>query len=225
MANLLERMIFHNFPLKLLSLGLAVGLWLAVNRDPIAEVALNVPIEFHNIPENLEINSEKIAEAQVRVRGPERVIQRVRSADVNVFIELLGAGPGERTFDLTAHQVRLPPDVDLVEVVPSQFHLSLDTRSLRQVEVRPRVMGQFAAGLGIARVLATPGVVTISGPRSRVDQVMTATTDPIDASGVVTSQTFSSNVYVADPLIQVVHPVPIQVTVIMEKAAARAGGH
>ena len=42
---------------------LAVGLWLAVARDPVAEVAVEVPIEFRNIPENLEISSESIPRA------------------------------------------------------------------------------------------------------------------------------------------------------------------
>ena len=52
-----------------------------------------------------------------------------------------------------------------------------------------------------------------------------AITDPIDASGVMTNQSFTSNVYVSDPLIQVVHPVPVRVTVIMEKASAPAGAN
>lgn len=225
MSDSLRQKLFANFGLKLLSLALAVGLWLVVAHDPVAEVALSVPIEFHNIPENLEINSEKIAEAQVRVRGPERFIRQTRSLDVHVVLDLAGASPGERTFDLTARQVHQPRDLEVVQVVPSQFHLSLDTRSTRQVAVRPRVTGNFAPGFRIARVVATPAAVTISGPRSRLDLVETASTDPVDASGVMTSQTFSTNVYVADPLIQVVVPVPIRVTVIMQRASASTGSN
>jgi YbbR-like protein len=66
--------------------------------------------------------------------------------------------------------------------------------------------------------------VTVTGPRARVEAVESATTDPVDASGVMGSQTFSTNVYVADPLIQVVHPVPVHVTVIIEKAPGTSGG-
>jgi len=42
---------------------------MVVARDPIAEVEMNVPIEFHNLPDNLEIDSASYTEAQVRVRG------------------------------------------------------------------------------------------------------------------------------------------------------------
>ena len=46
MNDLLHRYVLHNLGLKLVSLALAMGLWLAVTRDPVAEVAVEVPIEF-----------------------------------------------------------------------------------------------------------------------------------------------------------------------------------
>ncbi|HYL16068.1 MAG TPA: CdaR family protein [Terriglobales bacterium] len=221
----LQHFLFHNFGLKLFSLALAVSLWLVVARNPHAEVAVDVPIEFHHIPENLEINSENIPMAQVRVRGPEHLVHRLRPYDVHVEVDLTDAKPGERTFDLTAQQVREPRDLSVVQVVPSQFHLSFDTRMMRQVEVRPRVIGNFASGLRIAKAIANPAVITIVGPRVRVEAVEAATTDPVDASGVMTSQTFSTNVYVSDPLVQIVHPAPVHVTVIMEKSSRASGAN
>ena len=217
MSDFLQRYVLHNLGLKIFSLLFAIALWLAVARDPIAEVAITVPIEFHHIPENLEINSENIPAAQVRVRGPARLVHGLRPEEVHVEIDLRNAKPGERTFDLTAQQVHQPRDLDIVQIVPSQFHISLDTTLTRTVEVRPRVNGNFASGLRLARAVASPSFVTISGPRARVERVESATTDPIDASGVTNSQTFSTNVYVSDPLIQIVHPVPVYVTVMMEK--------
>src|SRR5262252_3112060 len=68
------RPLFHNLGLKFVSLVLAVGLWLAVARQPTAEVAVEVPIAFENMPGNLEISSVDIPKAQIRLRGPERAI-------------------------------------------------------------------------------------------------------------------------------------------------------
>ena len=76
MKDLFQRHVLHNFGIKLLSLALAVGLWLAVASDPSAEVAVDVPIEFRNIPENLEISSENVPRSQIRVRGPQRAVRR-----------------------------------------------------------------------------------------------------------------------------------------------------
>ena len=43
-------------------------------------------------------------------------------------------------------------------------------------------------------------------------------TDPVDASGTRTHETFTTNVYVADPLVQVVQPTSVHVTVVMGSA-------
>ncbi len=60
-------------------------------------------------------------------------------------------GPGERTFDLTSRQVRVPQDLEVVQIIPSQFQLSFDSRMTRSVEVRPRVIGTFASRDGASR--------------------------------------------------------------------------
>jgi YbbR domain-containing protein len=213
-----QRIFVHNFWLKLVSLLLAIGLWMVVARDPIAEVEINVPIEFRNLPDTLEIDSASFTEAQIRVRGPGRVIHRLGVGDVRAEIDLADVQPGERTFDLTGRQIRVPQDVQVVQIIPGQFHLSFDNRATRVVEVRPRVTGSFASGMRVAQVIADPPTIPIIGPRRRVDAVDAAITDPVDVSGVMTRASFVTQAYVPDPLIQVVHPTPIRVTVIMEVA-------
>jgi YbbR domain-containing protein len=200
----------------LVSLALAVGLWANVARDPVAEVELRVPIEFHNLPTNLEVDSANFTEAQIRLRGPERLIHRLQNGDVRAELDLAAVNPGERTFDLTARHVHVPQDLEVVQIIPGQFHLSFDTRDVRIVEVRPRMTGSFASGMRVAQVIADPPKVTISGPRRRVEAVEAAITDAVDASGTITRASFVTQAYVPDPLIQIVHPTPIRVTVIME---------
>ena len=222
MISFFRRYVLHNFWLKLLSLLLAVGLWFVIASDERpAEVAVRAPIVFQNVPSDLEISSELIPEAQIRIRGPERVIRQIRATDVHAEIELGGVKAGERTFDLTSQQVRHPREVSVVQVVPSQLHLAFDTRETREVEIRPRVTGNFVEGEQIASVKADVEKVTITGPRRHVERVDSATTDPVDASGTVSQATFVTNVYVSDPLVQVVRPTTIHVTVVMGKV----GGH
>lgn len=220
MASLVRRFFLHNLGLKVVSLGLAIGLWLVVARDPNAEVEMRVPIEFHNLPANLEVDSASFTEAQIRVRGPGRVIHQLQPGDVRADINLSTVTPGERTFDLTAQHVHVPQDLEVVQIIPGQFHLSFDTRETRTVEVRPRMTGDFASGMKVAQVIANPAQVTIAGPHRRLQAVEAAITDPVDASGTVTRASFVTQAYVPDPLIQVVHPTPIRVTVIMEGSGA-----
>ena len=225
MIGFLRRWVLHNFWLKILSLLLATGLWLAISPDQeLAEVAVRVPIEFQHVPPHLEISSITIPEAQIRVRGPERLIRGMRSTDLHAELELGDAKPGERTFDLTAQQIRHDRELHVVQVVPGQVHLSFDTRLTREVEIHPRVTGNFVEGEQIGKVVVDPETISITGPRHHVEMVDAATTDPVDASGTRTQATFVTNVYVPDALVQVVQPAPVRVTVIMEKNP-QASGH
>lgn len=224
MTDFFRRYVAHNLGLKVISLLLAVGLWLAVSRDPMAEVGVEVPVEFHHIPENLEISSEAIPQAQIRVRGPERIIHRLRPTDVHAEIDLRSIKPGEHTFDLTAEQINKPHGLDVVQIVPSQFHLDFDARLTRQVPVRPRVVGSFARGYEIGEVQTDPPTVSIVGPKRRVETVEAAITDPIDVSGTMQRGSFVTHAYVPDPLVQIMHSGPVRVTVIMKRVPPASGG-
>jgi YbbR domain-containing protein len=216
-----RRWFLHNLPLKVLSVVLAVGLWYAVSREPVSEVVVSVPVQFRNVPDDLEIGSEHIPQVEIRVRGPARVVRDLKPSDVRAEIDLAGAQPVERTFDLNGQHIRALPELSVVRIVPSQLHLNLDRRETRDVEVRARVMGSFAQGLQVARVVTVPAHITVSGPKRRVDSVEAALTDPVDASGTLHRGTFMTHIYLSDPLVQVVNPAPVEVTVIMERAPER----
>jgi YbbR domain-containing protein len=218
---LFKRYVVHNFSLKFLSLLLATGLWFMISRDEQpAEVAIRAPIVFQHVPEQIEISTESIPEAQIRVRGPERTIRQLKINEVQAEIDLTGVKSGDRTFDLTSQQVRHPRDVEIKQVVPSQLRLSFDTRMTREVPVSPRVTGIFASGAEIVKKDWDPLRVTISGPRRHVERIDAATTDPIDATGTSGTATFTTNVYVADPLVLVEGATSIRVTVVVQKVGA-----
>lgn len=218
MIALFQRYVVHNFSLKFLSLLLATGLWFMIARDEQpAEVAIRAPIVFQHVPEKLEISTESIPEAQIRVRGPERTIRQLKINEVQAEIDLTGVKSGERTFDLTSQQVRHPRDVEIKQIVPSQLRLAFDTRLTREVPVNPRVTGIFASGEEIVKKECDPPRVTISGPRRHVERIDAATTDPIDATGTFGSAVFTTNVYVPDPLVQVEQATSIRVTVVVQK--------
>lgn len=224
MGNFFRRYLLHNLWLKIMSLGLATLLWFVVARDPVAVVAVDVPIEFSGIPENLEISSENIPKAQIRLRGPEHVVRRLQPADVYAEVDLSTTRAGERVFDLTSNQIHKPAELEIVQVLPSQFHIAFDQRVSRQVPVQPRVVGTFANGYAIGQISVDPSTITISGPKKHVEGIESATTDPIDVSGAITRVSFSRHPYVSDPLIQVASPEPVRITVMINKTPGTPHG-
>src|SRR5437899_1988594 len=87
MADFFRRYVLHNLGLKLLSLVLAVGLWVAVARDPIAEVAVSVPIEFHRITDPVDATGTvERASFTTHAYVSDPLVQLVRPAPVRVTV-------------------------------------------------------------------------------------------------------------------------------------------
>jgi len=217
LLNFFRKYVLQNLPFKLVSLAIAVMLWWAVGRDSAIEIPMTVPLEFQHAPSNLLINSDYPFQAQITLRGPEHLLQEVRPSQVHAVLDLEGAGPGEQTYDLSASQVLVPHNVKVVQVVPAQFHISFDRSATRTVEVQARAIGTLLSGYEIENMEAVPSRVTIVGPEKRVNTIVSAMTDPVDATGVVGSATFTTHAYVSDPLVRVQPTGPIHVTVTTEK--------
>jgi len=219
----LLKWLFKDFWLKLLALFIATLLWYALARDPVAEVAFHANIEFLNRPADLEFNSDAPQQVEIRVRGPARIIGGLTSDDVHPVIDLRDATVGERSYQMSPQRIQSPHEVEVVQVVPAEIRVSFDHREYREVEVRPRVLGTFATGYRLVSASAVPPKVVIVGPARRVRLVDEVLTDPVDASGAVGHATFTTHAYIADPLVRMVNPQPIRVTVVTERSTARTG--
>ena len=215
-----RKRLLSNFGLKLVSLLIAVLLWLAISSAPLTEIAFSVPVEFRNVSDGVEVTSENIPQAEVRVRGPIRVVRELKPSDIHVVLDMADVSlspTGERTFDLNARLVRVPAGVEVVQVVPSYMRLSFDKRGSRRLEVRARVVGSFPPGYKISSVTVEPASVTVIGPEKHLKAMEAAMTDLIDASGVMGKQTFLATAHVEDPLVRFTDAAAVRVTVVTEK--------
>lgn len=217
MIGLLRKYVFHNFLLKIVALAVATAMWAAVARDPVAEVALTVPIEFQHVPENIEMSSETIPQAQIRVRGPGRLVRNLTPAQLQATLDLAEARPGERTYELKGSQVRVPRGIQVTQVVPAQLHLTFDRRSRREVPIRARVVGAYGQGIH-SEFAVTPPTAWIVGPERRTALIHEVLTDAVDAAGLEGKADFPGvHLFVTDPLVHVASPATAEVRVQMER--------
>lgn len=219
--GLLRRYVFHDAGLKLFSLIMATCLWAAVTQVHTEDVAWKSSIELHSLPQSLVISSVSPAEAKLWLSGPSRVLDHLGSNEVHVALDLSTAQPGEHTYSLGNSNVHVPEGVHVKQIEPAQVKLGLDMRETKEIEVRPRVVGRLASGFTITNVVADPPQIRVAGPAKRVDLVDAAVTDPVDATGLLSQRTFTANAYVSDPLVQVVNPEPVRVTVFVGKSSRR----
>jgi YbbR domain-containing protein len=221
----LRHLIFDNAMLKMVAVLIAILMWYGVAHEPISEISVRVPIEFSEPPKDLDYTSDVVPQAQLRLRGPARLLRDLQQESVHVVIDLHGAAPGEHTYDLSAGQVQVPHNVDVLQITPSRLRLVFDTPETRQVAVKPRIVGTLPPGYGIESMNAIPATVTITGPSRHVDAVDSALTDAVDVSGIAGQNTFDTRAYLPDPLVHISGSNSVRVTVISGKSNSKAGAH
>ena len=210
--------IFRNFGLKVLSIGLATLLWTVVAGQREAERSLRVPLEYRNIPPELELLGEPASLVDVRVRGSSGVLGELRGADLVAVLDLRTARPGRRLFHLLPDDIDVPTGVKVLQVTPSTLSLTFEASATRTVPVVPDLDGDPAPGFVVARVTVVPPTVDVVGPQSAVQKITEATTEPVDVSGATGTVQDTVTVGLPDSIARLRNPQSGMVTIEIARA-------
>ncbi len=216
--NFIRLYVFHNWHLKLVSLGLAVLMWSGIANEKRVEAPFHSPLEFRNMPQSLELSTELPASVQVWVRGPVSTVRELTPADLAVELNLSGFdSPGERSYPLTVSGVRIPFGVHITQIVPSQLSVRFEARSRRDVPISPRIIGKPAPGYQLSLFQVVPSTVRVVGPESHVRVLESVSTDPVDITGVIAREQLWTNPFVPDPLVRIEDNESVRVIIQMKK--------
>jgi YbbR domain-containing protein len=204
---------FRHFGLKVLSLGLAVLLWVVIAGEETVERGLRVPLELQQFPSGLELQGEAPSLVDVRVRGASTTLSRMGSGEVVAVLDLRAARPGRRLFQLTPEQVRVPFGVQVVQVTPSSVTLVFERSVSKPVPVVPAIEGSPAPGYVLGNTVIDPKTVDVIGPESAVERVTEAITEPVSVAGAKQDVTESVPIGFQDSSLRMKTPRPASVRV------------
>lgn len=216
---------FRHLGLKLFAVALSVVLWLIVSGDRVVERNLQVPLEFENIPEGIELVGTPPDSADIRVRGPSVALSRISPGDVMVVLDLTSARSGTRLFHVLADDVRTPFGVEVVQIAPTTLSLDFERSGSRVVPVVPAIDGDPAPGFVVTKVTATPPTVEVLGPETRLNELESATTDVVGIDGVSRSLEEEVTIGVIDTALRLRVPSKARVTVDIRPAPLERAVH
>jgi len=215
------RYLTNNLSWKIFSVVLSTLLWFALVAESETAMSIAVPVEFRNLPRDLEISTEVADRLYLKVRGPSARMQPADMAQASVVLNLAPiVRPGEHTFTLDQSTVHLPAGVILTRAVPSQIRLRFEKHLSRSVPVEARFEGPAPEGYRVSKVDISPKTLQVAGPESRVQLVSSAPTDAIDLSGTVSSGEFRVSAYVSDSQVRFDGSPTVVVRVMLEKIPA-----
>ena len=209
----MKHWILQNWFLKVVSLLLATLLWATVSNQASSEIGLDVPLEYRNIPSQLEITGDMTNTIQVRLRGSSNVIKGITAKDVSTTIDLGKMRTGEKIVALSPQNVQVPFGAEVIRVNPSTVRFTLERTVTKTVDIVPTMAGQPANGFEVGQAFVNPNTVEVEGPESLVDMLSAVATTPIRLDRKQSSFEQTADLDVLDPQIRLQHPSAVNVKI------------
>jgi YbbR domain-containing protein len=205
----LRQIFLEDWSLKLLSLAIAVVLWLLVtgqNQPVTAHV--NVQLNFIR-PQALEISNDPPRTVDVMLTGSRNKLDNLTSLDLVATVDISDQRAGERVLRLADKaQISLPQGIKVDGFQPSAIPIRLEPVVERQIPIELKLEGKPEAGFEVYGVHPSKGSIAVRGPASRVNSLQKVMTESIWLAGhKVTFTAPNVAIDVPDPKVDLLEPL------------------
>jgi len=196
------------------SIGLSFLLWMWIGAQERSEIAVNVPLEYRNLPRGFEILSDKdfVSTVNVWVKGTSTTVNNLKPSEISAWVDLSNAKSGLRNFELGPDQVKAPYGFSVLRINPSRIRLRIEEVINRLIPVTARFEGEPEFGYKVSGTNVIPSKVQIRGPQSAVASVAQAITDSIDVSQIRGAHSETVNVGVDNSAVRIMGAKTVQVS-------------
>jgi YbbR domain-containing protein len=199
----------------LVALIAASLLWYAATgkrRASISVRSTKANLTLVNMPSDLLLTSSVPDTVTLQLRGP-LTLNPAASGRLEIFLDLAEAAAGRSIFPIDVSGVRLPMEVEVIAVEPTEIEIELERVLLRSLALSPAVEGIPAPGFMVNFIQVEPTRITIQGPESRLSTLDNITTSPISVEGATGSVEAVVTPLLSDPLLRSLTGSPVTVRV------------
>jgi len=200
------RKIFHNavenWPAKVLSIGLAIILFVFHRMSTLEE-------RFFSVPLNIERDSLLVPSSpyprmiRINLRGEANSVFSVMEDDIGVYVKINDLNePGVYTVPVQWHNKGGTQRMEPLQITvdPMEITLSLDRRVSKAVPLAATLRGQVEAGYTMTSYSLNPAELIIEGPAELIRNVSEVFTEAIDLDGRKSEFSVTANILNRDPL-------------------------
>jgi YbbR domain-containing protein len=184
--NMLNWLI-SNLKTFLLACIMAVAVWVsavtAADPDEVRVYPRAIPLEILGQDPRLVIVGSLPERVNVTIRAPRSTWEQLTSTEgqVRALLDLSGLEAGQHRLQVQLQVVSQPARV--VSVTPQTLDINLELLATKVLPIQLSIRGEPAVGYEAGTLRITPQEVNISGPQSKVEQVVDVRSD-LNIAGV-----------------------------------------
>lgn len=207
----------------LLALVVAIFMWGMARGVSSIERAYDVPVELHDLGDDIVVTDQNPAAINVRIIGSQAALRNIEANELRYLLDLSGSKPGDADFEVDVSRIQLPRGARIVSRSPSRILLHFDPRARKTVGIRVDLAGEPAAGFVLEGVDVVPGRVWLAGARSQVLRLKEVVTEPVDLSGLKENTEREVNLFIGAGHVWVEDNKPVKVVLRIVPAVQPPG--
>src|SRR5574341_763706 len=131
----------RNLYLKIFSLLLAIVCWYVVRSEQERIRDFAVPLQYENLPADLDLSGRVVDSVVVRLRAPEPVLRTITEDRLAARIDMANAPLGEQYVTMTPGMIKAPGGVEIDHISPDLIKVSVDRKVRGDVAVVAEFQG------------------------------------------------------------------------------------
>lgn len=179
------KLLFSRFWLKLISLGLAVLVWVFVESKEMLEVSSTMNVRLVSTSDHA-IHGARVYAKDITLRGPRGVAGKITDEPLGATI-YLPPQLGVRRLRLERQHLDNTIDSRLALTIHEPYiSVNTEEKISKTVPIKVMLQGSPHEGYYVERIHTRPSNVTLSGPRTYISNLKHVTTETWDVSGLRT---------------------------------------
>jgi len=205
-----------------LALGISMLLWGIAHGSSSVERGFDIPVSFHDVPEELVITGQSTDRINIRVRGSRAALRNVAPNKLEYVVDVSGAKPGVSAYEVDVSRFDLPRGANVVSRSPATLEVDLERRGRRSVRIRADIEGEPAPGFLLGDVQVDPPRVWLTGARSEVMRLSEVVTETIEVAGLSQSVERAVRLSLGGGHVWMEHSEPVRVRIPIEPVGGGA---
>lgn len=185
----MRSLFLENLPLKLLSLFLALILFVLVREDRVKVHELDIPVVAAQVPDDFVLVEAIPDRVRLTLRGRwSKISNAIQRSHKPYVVDVAGLADGDEYFFDDEELKRIIGDngPTIVSKTPDSFTVRLEALLEKRVPVRSDIVGDPARGYNLRRgnTSTEPAQVTVRAPREVLSEIREILTVPINVTGL-----------------------------------------
>lgn len=206
--TLRQRFFSNMLPKVLLLLGVCIFWGLITTRQG-QITTVTAPVRLHGVPDGIILLRTAPEDVTVQIKALSSLAPTPSKLDLTAEIDASSISEGTTAIRVNSTDIPVPSGMTVTSVSPSTVRISAERKVRKSVPVKVVLKGRLPSMQPPLQILCEPRSVDIEGPASQVSQILSVSTEDIDASSLKRGENHLMSLQAPEKRVTILRDTPV----------------